>query len=222
MDGNDAAAWLSAGAATIGAVAAIAAWRAAGASAKASRDLKAIEAARRHQELTPQLSWRIRPSNPGSGVFSLLLELGGPIALERLNRLTVKIRDDRPGRDQEPLSFDGNGLTADQIRRQVWGPLRFTPGVGPGSDRADLDGRTVAVTKPLNVGEGLQFQLERTKNPWHWRTDAGVADEEWQAMVGPGLRLAVTAYAEESDAEPWTLPYEVEHHDTSLGGHHDG
>jgi len=210
VDADDVAAWVSAGGALVGAVAAIAAWRAADASARVSQELTAIEAARRHQELTPVIRWRIDPLGPGSSLCHLTLELEGPLPLQELNRLIVRIRDDRPGRDQVPLSFNGNALTVEQIRRQVWGPVRFTPGVGPGSNRSDQDGRTVDVTDSLAVGEGLRFQLEPTRYPWHSRTDAAVADSEWAMMVGGRLRLTVTAFADGKASEPWTLPYEVD------------
>lgn len=214
VDGNTAAAWVAAVGATVSAVTAVAAWRAADASAKASRDLKAIEGSRRRQELTPDISWRIGDSAPGSRVVNLLLEFRGPVALERLSSLHIKIRDDRPGRDQAPSSYNGSALTAEQIRRQVWGPLRFTPGVGPGSDRSDEDGRSITVDTALEVGEGLRFQLEPTRHPWHWRTDAEAAEMDWRAMVGTRLRLTITAFADGDDTSPWILPDEVEIADT--------
>ena len=210
VDGSAVAAWVSAAGALVGAVAAVAAWRAADASARVSRDLTAIEAARRHQELTPNLGWRIEPLGPGSDAYHLTLELEGPLSLQKLSRLTVRIRDDRPGRDQELQSFNGNALTRGQVRRQVWGPVRLTPGVGPGSDRADSEGRSVSVTVPLEVGEGVRFQLEPTSHPWHWRTDVGVADADWVAMVGTRLRLSVIAFAGEGEPESWTLPCEID------------
>jgi hypothetical protein len=159
--------------------------------------------------LTPIVVWRIDPIGSGSRFFHLSLELEGPLPLKRLDRLTIKIRDDRPGRAEEPLSLYGSPLSRDQIGRQVWGPLQFSPGVGPGSDRADADGRVIDVTAPVMVGEGLRFQLEPTRNPWHWRSDAGVADAEWMAMVGTRLRLTVTAFAEAGDPDPWTVPIEI-------------
>ena len=217
VNGSEVAAWVSAVGALVGAVAAIAAWRAADASARVSRHLSAIEAARRHQELTPLIAWRIEPRGLGSPVYHLTLELEGPLSLKKLSRLTVRIRDDRPGRDQELHSIIGKALTLEQVRQQVWGPVRFTPGVGPGLDRADSDGRSVSVTVPLKVGEGLRFQLEATRHPWHWRTDA-VADADWVAMVGTRLRLSLEAFADESEVDSWTMPYEVDVPDRSNAG----
>lgn len=210
MDGSTAAAWVGAVGTVGSAAAAFAAWRAADAAARSSNALKAIESARRHQELAPTLCWTLSEPTSGSQVVELFLELHGPNALERLNRLHVRIRDDRPGRDEVPLSYEGTLLTPEEIRRQVWGPLRFSPGLGPGPNRADQDGRSVAVNSGLQVGEGLRFQLEATRHPWHWRRDDEAADADWRAMVGRRLRLTVTAFADGEQTPPWVIPDEVE------------
>ncbi len=90
--------------------------------------MAAIEAARRHQELTPQLAVRIEPLNPGDlRTFKLFVGIDGPIALRRVASLAIGIRDDRPGRSTERASFDGQQALNDQLAAQIWGPLRFTP-----------------------------------------------------------------------------------------------
>jgi hypothetical protein len=76
----------------------------------------------------------------------LRLFLTGPADLARLDRLVVTIRDDHPWR-AEGTRLAG-GPTREQVAEQIWGPYRFTPGTGPGTDStrgipgADPTGRT--------------------------------------------------------------------------------
>lgn len=210
MNSDDAATWVSAAAAALSAAAALAALGTARAAGRAARDLTKIEAARRHQELTPAFTAQLVPMNNDSRFFHLLLELDGPIALERLRSLQVRIRDDRPGRANEPHSMSGNALSQEQIRSQVWGPLRFTPGVGPDGHGADQAGRAVDYPKPLDVGEGLRFQLEPTHSPWS-QQDAASAQTDWRDTVGTRLRFTVVSHP--GEGEPWVTPIEI---DTTL------
>jgi hypothetical protein len=214
MDSTDAVTWISVIAAGASAVAAIGAWKAGSKASKAAEALTKIEAARQWEHLTPQFSCSMELLNPGGPFMRLVLELNGPLALERLESLTARIRDDRPGRADEAQL--GNGPTADQIRAQVWGPYRFTPDTGPGASPgtggADPNGRSVDVAAmPLQVGEGLRFQLEPTRPP-SWMVasavDAASPETNWRQMVGDRLRLSITARSK--DAEPWVIPLEID------------
>lgn len=213
MDSTDAMTLISVIAAGASAVAAVGAWKAGSKASKAAEALSNIEAARQWEHLTPQFSWSLELLNPGGSFMRLVLELNGPLALEQLESLTVRIRDDRPGRADEAQI--GRGPTAEQIRAQVWGPYQFTPdtgpGAGPGVGGADPNGRSVDVAAlPLLVGEALPFQLEPTRPP-PWMVagapDAASAETNWRQMVGDRLRLSITARAK--DTEAWVIPLEI-------------
>jgi hypothetical protein len=92
----------------------------------------ALDTQRRNAELTPRFRITCQPSNPGSPALRLGVFLAGPPELERLDKLTLIIRDDHPWRSQHtPLA---GGPTPEQVAGQIWGPYRLTPGVGPGAD----------------------------------------------------------------------------------------
>jgi hypothetical protein len=201
------ATWIGAGATLGSAVAAGMAWKAAKASSDAAGELTALEAARRHDELTPKFTMKIEPFNPGDTQhYRLTLGLDGPVALIRIDSMTIKVRDDRPGRDLEALI--GNEATPETVRAQVWGPLRFSPRLGPTWAQADEAGRSVTVSRALDVGEGVSFQLERTLPP-AWYRQHRSSDEVWRQDVGALLRFSVVAVSEDA-ARPWTLPMEVD------------
>lgn len=175
-------------------------------SAVADRATAALELDRRHAELTPRLRVRCRPLNPGSDRVKLTLTLIGPPELGRLNGLTVTVRDDRPWREQH-TSIAG-GPTPEQIASQIWGPLRFVPGTGPGAgpsgtSGADAAGRTTP-TMGLPVGEELPFILEPTLPP-SW---AGQTDQDWRRERGSTLKL--TFELTKDGMEPWTLTGEID------------
>ena len=120
----------------VAAIAAVGAWWAARSSSQASAAMTAIERRRWHADLTPQFELACRVTSGERA--TLRVALVGPAALDRIDRVTVRIRDDIPGR--APVT--PGGPTAEEIARQVWGPYRFVPGV----DGADQDrplGRTV-------------------------------------------------------------------------------
>ncbi|MBC2932938.1 hypothetical protein [Nocardioides sp. zg-1228] len=153
----------------------------------------------------------------GTRFINLDVELVEPIELQRLESLSIRIRDDRPGRADE-IDYESPRHQAqmlDTVRSQVWGPFRFTPGVGPkvGSvwNPADQAGRQCDVSTPLEVGEALRFQLEPTRSPWLVDTLGGVAsdarDAEWRHLVGDNIRLTITARA--AGSEPWVIPLEL-------------
>jgi hypothetical protein len=180
---------------------------AAKAAADATRELTSLEAARRHDELTPEFTVTVAPFNPGDTQnYRLTIGLDGPVALVRLHSITVEVRDDRPGRDQE--ASGGGEVTAEAVRAHVWSPLRFSPRLGPSWAQADDTGRSVRVSRPLVVGEGISFQLERTQPP-PWYRHFTSSDQMWRRDIGGLLRLSVVAAAE-ATGTPWTLPLEID------------
>lgn len=176
-------------------------------SAEAAAATAALDADRRHSELTPRFRIKAGPSNPGSDTLRLAVRLLGPPELERLDALTVTIRDDHPWRGQgTPLA---GGPTPEEVAAQIWGRWKCTPGTGPGADSvkgipgADPTGRTTP-TGGLPVGEELPFHLVPTSPPpWsHQELDS------WQQQVGSTLRLRLEC--QRDGQPPWTLPCEVE------------
>lgn len=127
-------------------------------SADAAAVTARLDIDRRHAELTPHFRISVEPSNPGSDTLRLAVCLLGPPELERLDALTVTIRDDHPWRAQGRAL--ASGPTPEQVAQQIWGRWRFTPGTGPGTDSirgipgADPTGRTTP-TQGLPVGEEL-------------------------------------------------------------------
>jgi hypothetical protein len=95
-------AWAAIGVVGSVAAAAVAAWAAhqsrsaAEQSNRAANALATIERDRRHAELCPRFRMSAEPLGPGDyqGVFRLRVLLAGPLPLERLDRLTVTIRND--------------------------------------------------------------------------------------------------------------------------------
>lgn len=187
--------WLGLVVALVSTIAAIGAWRAAAASNKSAAQLAAIELARRHRELTPQLVASIARSGPFT--FRLTLRLDEPLELVALDRVTVSVRNDTL--DHSPLIGD---VTPEQVSAHIWGPLRFTPRV----DGATEDGRQLAPVA-LKVGDDRIFQMETSPAPV-WAGTNG--DKWWQNNYQSGrvpVRLAVLCEKDGEDA--WLLPLEI-------------
>jgi hypothetical protein len=200
------AAWISTTAAIATAGAACMAWMAARASSGAARDLTALEAARRHEELTPTFSVRVEPFNPGDvHRYRLVLELDGPLALEGLETLLILVRDDRPGRDAEEAI--GNEATPELVRAQVWGPLRFSLGLRSTWSASDQTGREAHLTRFLDVGEGHSWQMEPTTPP-PWYHHGASNEAVWRRDAGSRLRLRIVAQSESNGS--WSVPIEVD------------
>jgi hypothetical protein len=132
--------------------------------------------------------------------------LTGPPELERLDALTVTIRDDHTWRGQHTLA---GGPTPEQLAEQIWGPYRFTPGSGPGADSvhgipgADPTGRTIP-TRGMPVGEELPFHLELTRPP----TWSQQLTDSWRQARGSVVRLRLECRRD--GREPWTLACEID------------
>lgn len=176
-------------------------------SAVASEARAALEGQRRHAEMTPRFRITVAPANPGSDSLRLGVFLVGPPELDRLDSLTVTIRDDHPWRAQgSPLA---GGPSTEEVAAQIWGPYRFMPGTGPGADStkgipgADPTGR-VTPTRGMPVGEALPFFLEPTRPP-QWSAQPL---ENWRHERGPAIRLQLECRRD--GWEPWTLTCEFD------------
>jgi hypothetical protein len=168
---------------------------ASGRSASAAEARAALEAGRRHSELTPRFRVVVTRENPRVPFPMLSVVLAGPAELGRLDGLTVTIRDARPSMWKEPHMPDG-GATPEQIAEVVWGPYRFYPST-------DAAGR-VASGEGMQVGEGLSFSLGPTFPP-SW---SSMEPEAWRVQVGTWLLLRLEARRE--GWEPWTLTCEID------------
>jgi hypothetical protein len=150
------------------------------------------------------------PINPGSDQLRLTVALTGPPELHQLDRLIVTIRDDHSGR-QSSTTLPG-GPTPEQLHAQIWGPLRFVPGTGPGADPtrgvpgADPTGRSTPTTG-LPVGEELPFALEPSPPP-RWSNHTHQA---WRQERGTILRLTFECH--NNTDHPWTLTGEIDTQD---------
>ena len=125
----------------------------------------------------------------------LRVELEGPDGLDRLDEVSITIRDDHHNRGP---SLIAGGPSAEEIGQVIWGPYRFVPRV----DGADNLGRSVPPV-PLHRGDWIRFTLERSLPP-KWNSDTTRWRQEWD---GKPVRLLVS-YRREG-YEPWSLPYEV-------------
>ncbi len=200
-------AWNAVGAIAAVVAAGIAAWAAvqskssARQSNEAATALARIENDRRHSELCPQLRISTEPSAPGVKPLRLRIALVGPSGLDRLDSLTVTIRNDKLRRGDAAIV---GGATAEEIEAHIWGPFRFTPKTGPDKARADDKGRATHYAESLPLGEELVFQLEPTTSPG-W--SEGQSQESWERTVGSAIRL--TLDASRANLGSWTLPCEI-------------
>ncbi|MFC7981338.1 hypothetical protein [Streptomyces sp. NPDC057336] len=115
--------------------------RAADQANAAAKAVAQIERDRWHHEMTPRFDVTIIRLGPATDQASLMLTFEGPPALERLDAVEVKIRDDG--------YTHGVGLAGEDIQEiadTVWGPYRFRPGID-GACRPHGAGR-VAQARP--------------------------------------------------------------------------
>jgi hypothetical protein len=192
------------GATAIAAVAARQSNKSSGKANQAAGALADIEQDRRHSELTPRFRVRVEPWTAGNDQdLRLRVMLTGPTGLDRIDGLTVKIRDDHFRRGEGTLT--AGGPTREEIKAHVWGPYRFRPGTGPDESRADDDGRVTAYEAELPIGEELPYLLERTRPP-AWATS--MTQEKWNEQRGPVIRIVLEA--SHNDHGWWILPCEID------------
>ncbi|MFI7283485.1 hypothetical protein ACIBOV_24805 [Micromonospora chersina] len=137
-------------------------------------------------------------------MLRLRVGLIGPAGLDRLDRLTVAIRNDHHRRGAGHHQRMG-GPTPEEVKQHIWGPYRFTPHTGPDEAQADSTGRQVVYCSGLPLGEELPYQLEQT-SPGHWMN--GMTHQSWLQDRGTVIRLAFTA--EHQDHGTWHLPCEID------------
>jgi len=83
---------------------------------------------RRHAELTPRFRITVEPANPGIDTLKMVIYLRGPAELERLDQLTVSIRDDNPWRSEGTPPAAGRPLSKSRRRSGAGGSSATAPG----------------------------------------------------------------------------------------------
>jgi hypothetical protein len=189
---------VSAVAAIASSVTGVFAWRATRSAKDAAQTSAQVaqeaEQYRRWDRLTPELSFTLTTQDTRG---ELRIRVDGPYVLERLDRVTVTIRDDRPDRGRWLLA---GGPTAEQISAQVWGPYRLNQHV----ENVDRHGRTVVFPNGVTVGEEVVCAMEATSAP-PWNPDS----DHWSALFHDGpIRIMVEC--ERAGFAPWRIPAEVQ------------
>ncbi|MET8305833.1 hypothetical protein [Micromonospora sp. NPDC005173] len=203
IDYNLAFAGLSAVATIAGAGAGYLAWRAARSASEAAHTSARVasdsDRDRRWSALLPQFTFTC-VAGQNNARADLRIRLDGPYTLERIDRVTVSIRDDRPDRGRHLLA---GGPTAEQVANQVWGPYRFNTNV----ENVDKPhGRRVAFPDGVTVGEDLVCSLEETLIPaWSESRSPNWWRDEYS---GKPVRLMIEC--ERDGLPPWRIPADVE------------
>ncbi|MET9110336.1 hypothetical protein [Streptomyces zhihengii] len=176
--------------------------RTAESAAQVAESIAQIERNRFHKDLTPVVEFMLTKER---GYSELLVRYGGSSALGRLDRVELRVRDDRD-RSRDPLS---PGMTAEQRANTIWGPLRFRWG----ADGADELGRTVAPFS-LPPGEVTRLALD----PSYPHDQYGGGPSQWERDYRPkDFRLWVTVHVD--GHHPWELWVDLGQHFGGGVGH---
>lgn len=182
----------------VAALAAVGSWRAAERSNNVARIVAGIETHRHQVELTPRFKIRWDVSEDAE-TLDMWLKLIGPTGIDRLDKVTAVIVDDRtmghfPGPGPEPPPT----LTPQQIDRQVWGLYKFKEGI----DGADASGRTATQT---DIAYGIEYGFQLVANPpppW-WKGNES-AESAWVGNYWGFVNLNLNCTLD--GFEPWTIP----------------
>lgn len=185
----------------VAAVAAVGSWCAATQANKAAERANAtadvlaqIERDRWHAELTPKL--QVELTGALGGRAELKVTLSGPPGLDRLDRLSVSVRDD--GDDHHPVIAGRSDQEAQEASHVIWGPYQFVRAV----DGASRDGRHASGEETVAQGDGIRRTMEETPAP-SWVP----ATKNWQDRYkDKRVRLTFTCIRE--GHRPWTIPWE--------------
>ena len=151
---------------------------ASGRQASAAEAVTAIEQQRRHDDLTPELDIVCADEDQAGDRVKLTIELTGPVGLDRLDDVTVRIRDDMP---REPSPANVTALR--DFDTVIWGPYRIKSGLM----KTDSYGRAHGPF-PLPKNEPYPIPLERTFMP-PWMKDP----QDWlDQYIGKPVRLEIT------------------------------
>ncbi|MFJ5122267.1 hypothetical protein [Kitasatospora sp. NPDC088548] len=168
---------------------------AASASAATAREMAQIERDRWHRDLTPELRFTLDGST--GSPRALRIELVGPVGLDRLDRITLSVRDEA-GIDHAALAADPD-LRPQELARMIWGPYRFRPDVN-----GVLEPGREAVLVGLERGEQLIRLMEYTPAPSWFESDP----LGWQTRnATQPVRLRAECHRD--GHRPWTVVTEL-------------
>jgi hypothetical protein len=153
----------------------------------------AIEQQRFHADQTPQIALKCEARDPDGHQAELMLELTGPMALDRLDQVTVRIRDDQP-RQPTPGSLQQE----EHWEEVIWGRYRIRPGLRD----TDPNGRAHGPFR-LPKNEPYPIPLGQSIAP-PWQTDW----QSWRDQYrGAPVRLEITCVRD--GYQPWVLTPEI-------------
>jgi hypothetical protein len=168
-------------------------------SAAAAETTAALDAQRRHAELTPKFEIVCAARENGAGdQGELRLTLAGPAGLGVLDEVIVVILDES-GTDHWAHGFPG-GLGEQEAFRFVWGPWEFNTGAS-----AQVSDNRTTRPRSYSLADGQNWDrlsLVRTR-PGHWMT---MSPEQWQKQREGPVRLQITC---QRGGEQWILLREV-------------
>jgi hypothetical protein len=159
-----------------------------------------------HALVTPQFDviLSVGEGDPEARRPRLRLHLVGPVGLDRLDVLTVKIRDDPGPAGAGQLPEDAEGETGDAVsgesREAVRGPYRFEPG----TDGTDEVGRAAAPAL-LEMDDWHTLQLERTEPPDGYPGGG----EGWRLRYPISSPVLLLLHCERSGYRPWDIRCEA-------------
>lgn len=163
-------------------------------SAAADEHAAQLDRQRRHEELTPQLLFELEESGSQPRVYHLKVHLSGPPGLDRLDTLTVSIRDE--SRFRTRLSHSQLAAPTDEeFEAQIWSRLGFLDHSGA-LKRTNI-GTTFA------VGESVTIPLSPTRAP-SW---TGQTQEKWSDQFSV---MRLTAECGRQGWDTWFVRAEVE------------
>ena len=144
-------------------------------------------------ELSPRFEITCYRATTGNRA-DLRLTFTGPSALDRLDGVTVTVRDDRTNR----TSVTMGGPSDEELARVVWGPYRFVPGV----NGADALGKAIP-NFSLDRQETARLALEESLAP-RWVSDHSF----WrQQYADHPLRLMIICTR--AGHKPWNVIVDV-------------
>ncbi len=174
--------------------------RSAETAAAAAEKTAALDAERRHAELTPQFDLACTAGQNGTGDHGeLRVTLTGPDGLDRLDEVTIVILDES-GADHWGHGYP-TGVGEEEARRFVWGPWEFSTGTS-----AQVTGNRTTRPRPYSRADGRNWDrlsLVRTR-PGRWMS---MSQEQWQKQIQGPVRLQITG---RRGGEQWILLREVE------------
>ena len=174
--------------------------RSAETAAAAAKKTAALDADRRHTELTPEFEIACTAGGNGTGDRGeLRVTLTGPDSLNRLDEVTIVILDES-GADHWGYGYP-TGVDEDEARQFVWGPWEFNTG----ASAQVTDNRTTR-PRPYSCTDGRNWDrlsLTRTR-PGRWMS---LSPEQWQKQTEGPVRLQITC---RRGGDQWILLREVE------------